>query len=316
MDTGAPIKFAHSGFQKGIDEISKRATDRFKHLIRSYMLFHLLVIGLIVLECIALFFLLSLYPKTTALALNLSAMILTSFTYLVLFFYFQARKPEQFAALEEVFIEECKKILPENIPTSDYHLSLANSAHKLAMMIGDWEKLTIALPASFLSINRIMKKVSLHAHMKDVKAMKELLFQGAIAQHLALIRIMPTDLEVHASLAHSYMGLAKIYDGEEYIKTMRKAIEEFRIIDHYAKDNPWVQTQLARCYQAVGEEEKELLVYEKIHALCPQDKEVMHQLGSLYFRTGSNAKGLQIYEKLAGLGYPSAQELLNEYETV
>ena len=149
-------------------------------------------------------------------------------------------------------------------------------------------------------------------------------------KHIEIVKKYPTDLEIHASLAHAYLALSRLYqdyldrfgvdsEGHAVLKTkfsqaVQSAIEEFTIIDHYAPNDPWVHAQLASSYHALAEFEKELAEYERILELCPNDKEIMHRLGILYFKLGKSAKGLAIYEDLKRAGHSKAQELINFYD--
>ncbi len=145
---------------------------------------------------------------------------------------------------------------------------------------------------------------------------------AAIEEHLKQIRVTPTDLEVHASLATTYVLQSKIYrikgtrkeDLEERFRTSsRLAIEEFQILNHYAPNDPWVHSQLAIGYRDLDMPIEELREVETLLKLCPHDKETLFRLGKLYFCQGMNAKGLQIYEELKQSNFKKAEELIASY---
>ena len=150
--------------------------------------------------------------------------------------------------------------------------------------------------------------------------MKEILLLVSITEHIQLIKETPTDLEAHASLANAYVALSKIYQGdskemhEKFQAASEKAIQEFKILDHYSPNDPWVQAQLATCYHDLKMFREEILYYENILKLCPEDKQIMFRLGVLYFQQGLNAKGLRTYEELKNMGFSRADELIDYYD--
>jgi len=160
--------------------------------------------------------------------------------------------------------------------------------------------------------------------------MKELLLSVAIEEHISLIKLTPIDLEVHASLANAYLSLSHLYrsrkgsehidldllSDEEKIKyraALNQAIEEYKIIDSYAPEDPWVHAQLAACYHELGMVEEEIFHYEQIVNSGQTDSEILFRLGCLYFQQGQTAKGLKIYDKLKSLEDSQATQLLDHY---
>ena len=96
--------------------------------------------------------------------------------------------------------------------------------------------------------------------------------------------------------------------------TAEKAIQEFKIIDHYSPEDPWVHAQLASCYHDLKMHSKEITEYETILKLCPEDKQILFRLGILCFQQGENARGLQIYEQLKEMQFSRADELIDFYD--
>jgi tetratricopeptide (TPR) repeat protein len=95
--------------------------------------------------------------------------------------------------------------------------------------------------------------------------------------------------------------------------TAERAIEEFKILNDYAPDDPWVHVQLAYSYHDLQMPQEEIREYEIVLALRPNDKETLFKLGMLYFQQGMNAKGLRIYEALKETHYKKAESLIKFY---
>lgn len=166
--------------------------------------------------------------------------------------------------------------------------------------------------------------------------MKELLLSCSIEEHLKAVKCEPTNLDVHASLANAYVMLSALYadprkfhdyDEEKYIPQERfsdamekrfrtiaeRAIEEFKILNDYAPDDPWVHVQLAYSYHDLQMPKEEIREYEIVLKLRPDDHETLFKLGMLYFQQGMNAKGLKIYELLKKTSYKKAESLISFY---
>jgi hypothetical protein len=315
-------------FQKIIDLNCVSALKHFKKVIRSHLLFHLIASLLFIGEGIALA--VAITTGAAAIAIILASLTLTVFGYLVLLFYFQAKKPEQFHQLKNWFLLICRKSIPEEIAPTIYHLSLANAAFRLSTYLKERDLHYFSLNTPFPLLNQLLRKITYWLHHKDLQGMKELLLSVAIEEHIALIKFSPLDLEVHASLANAYLTLSHLYrtkkgtefvaleilSEEEKIKyraALNQAIEEYKIIDVYAPDDPWVHAQLAACYHELGMVDEEIFHYEQIIDAGQTDSEILFRLGCLYFQQGQTAKGLQIYDKLKGIADSRATELLEHY---
>jgi tetratricopeptide (TPR) repeat protein len=143
-------------------------------------------------------------------------------------------------------------------------------------------------------------------------------------------------LEAHANLANAYVMLSGLYadskqddcseeifwfPNSKYLPEMKRkfreaaerAMEEFKILNDYAPQDPWVHAQLAYSYHDLQMVQEEIKEYETILKLCPDDKETMYKLGVLYFQQGQNAKGLRMYEELKKLHYKKAETLIKYY---
>ncbi len=312
-------RFNHEGFHKNVESHCIAGLKQFKKIIRSYVFFHLFFLGLLAGEVITFFLSLTLLFQTSLIALSLAAILLTGFAYLILLFYFQTKKPEQFLELRNFFMLLCKKGLPKNLICSEYHLSLANSAYRFAAYLTKEEGQLYTLPPQIGSLNQAMRKVTNLCHRKDMQRMKEVLFLVSISEHIQLIKNAPTNLEAHASLANAYVALSRLYqkdssEHEKFQTAAKKAIQEYIIIDHLSPNDPWVHAQLASCYHDLKMHVEEISQYEKVLELCPEDKQILFRLGILSFQQGENARGLKIYEKLKEMQFSRADELIDFYD--
>lgn len=283
----------------------------------------------------ALFSLLFLFYdfNSSYVAIALGSIVLTIFTYFVLLFYYQAKKPEQFLDLKELYIEQLRNqaLVPKQ--TSEHHQFVSQALMRLCYQMQNLEY-------NFEYFNRykinqfftnLIEKISFFCHHDDVFKMQELLLCSAIQERVEQIKIGPTDLEVHSSLAHSYSTLAKLYldygkkvnlkRADDYLKrrfelASKRAIEEFEILKEFAPSDPWIHSQLAQCFHSLDMLEEEAKEYEVIAELSPDDQEVLFRLAKIYFKLGKNAQGLTVYGDLKRYGYKRADELLSEYASI
>ncbi len=330
-------QFQHETFQKSVDEYSVAAMKRFKKLIHTYAAYHACLLTALLVELLTFVVLLILMKNSSLLAISLAGFLLTAFAYLVMLFYFQTKKPEQFLQLRTWFVLLCKQALPEEMGDTEYYLSRANALYRLSSFMNKQENYSYDILKSIPSLNRLIKKISFIIHWKDLLKMKEVLLLVSINEHIELIKRHPTDLEAHASLANAYIALSRLYRDpkkrdlfeeldwepkEVHIKKMlekftsatEKAIQEFLILDHYVPNDPWVHAQLGLCFHDLKRYAEEIEQYESILDLCPDDREIMYRLGVLYFQLGQNAQGLRVYEELKRLNSTKAAELIDHYD--
>lgn len=325
-----------SSFHKILELHCLSGLKHVRKVLRSYVLFHCIFTLLLTGE---LFFLITLYflEKTTSLfAIGIFSLILSVFSYLILLFYFQAKKPEQFKQLKEWFLSICKKSIPEDLSQIDYHLFLAQSLYTFATFFQAKELPLYFASFPITSFQRLMKKCCYLWHWKDFQKIKEILLLDCIYQHLALLKHEPTNLEVHASLGNSYLTLASVYKSmhretlthqqplsleelqEELLKKFKssisKAIEEYKIIrvstDH---EDPWVLVQLATCYHELEMYDKEIELFEKILEISGSNHDVMSRLAYLYFQEGRNAQGFKLYKVIKENAPEKAAQLFDYY---
>ncbi len=308
-----PESFDDAFFQHNLPQYYRGILLGFRKVIRSYVRFHCIYLFVFLTELILFFSSLPFLVKSALFALSLGGLFLTCFSYFVLLFYYQAKKPEELVQLRAHFLESCRQIL--TIPEGEvqHHLSIADALSKLAAYLQDFE---FHLYKTKI-FSKIITRFSAHSFGEDVLQMKLLLLQQAVDEHLKQIRITPTDLEVHASLASTYVALSKVYKQaaieEKYREAARLAIEEFTILSHYAPNDPWVHEQLAFGYHDLEMPEEEIREVETLLKLRSSDKEILYRLGSLYFRQGMNAKGLQVYEELRRGNFKRAEDLIASY---
>ena len=165
--------------------------------------------------------------------------------------------------------------------------------------------------------------------------MKETLHLHALKQLFDWVKLYPTDLELHRTLAASYMALYQIYQmpaeatafysfierqynssdmKERFEKAARFAVEELKVVLTYASNDAWALSQIAKVYHDLGLSQEERKAYETLLSLRPQDSEIHYRLGKLYFELGHMAQGLHLYNELQGRKDPKARELIEHYD--
>ncbi len=331
--------FHRSTFDERIDQFCNEALEDFKQVTRQYALFHITFFSIAVLELAAFILFFSFFTKATIFAFSLAGLFFTGFTYFVLLFYFQAKKPNQLLEVRANFLEASHSILPFEKNSVEHHLALATTLGRLLSNLHRLEYSYYTAPASFKTLSPLMQKFSAWTHWKDLHQMKELLLLKMIKQQIELIKLKPTDLEAHAHLANSYLTLSqlyvdprKLYPDEEHFwispdyagsrmlekfkQTSFKAIEEYKILDSYAPNDPWVHAQLAQIYHNLDLFQEEMHEYETILKISSNDREVLFRLGVLYFKYGLSAQGLRIYEQLKKSSDAKATELIAHYDAV
>lgn len=318
-------------FHDRVEGLCLTGLAHYKKIIRSYTLFHLSFSSFIGgLTLLFLYFLIY-NPKSLVFAFILASLVLVLFSYFVLMFYFQAKKPDQFFSVRASFMQHCQNAIPHELSTADYHVALAQALLRFVQKLNKQEYHLLGTPRHFPSLQNLCKKLSFFWFWRDVHQMKELLLLEGINEHVQLVKQHPTDLEAHANLAHTYLSLSQLYKNdmehsaeenpftqeikEKSNRAVKSAIQEYTIINHYAPNDPWVHAQLASCYHLLEQFKEELEQYEKILKLCPGDKEIMLRLGILYFKLGENARGLQMYETLKKHHLAKAQELIGYYDS-
>lgn len=308
----------------------------FDSVVRRYAAFNLFFLSLCLAEVISLICFFAFLMQSFILAFSLAIVFFTFFAYFTLRIYFQVKKPEQFEAVKERYVEMCKRVVHYQEGVPEHFTALANSYSKFANRLHAREY-NYYLPPFWLKVlTPVLERLSCWLHWQDVHLMKELMLKEAVEENLKFVKCFPTSLEAHAALANAYVMLSGLYidprklegcDEERWIpdtkydekfqekfrSTAERAIEEFKILSEYAPDDPWVHSQLAYSYHDLQMPLEEIREYETIGKLIPSDKDNMYKLGMLYFQQGMNAKGLRIYAELKKAHYANADNLIRYY---
>lgn len=323
-------------FNDQINRVIDNVIPEFDRKIKKFVLFHIAFAALGITELALIFFYLSDIVHSALLALSLTMMFLTFFSYFILKLYLKTKKPESLKQIKDGFIDSCKELIGFREDVPEHHLAIGNACMRFSASLQGKESTYYRFPKWLDFLDPTMEKFSTLCHWNDIHAIREQLLLSAIEEHIKLVKIAPTDLEVHAALANSYVVLSGLYinpnaaDSDEEEKsfigersretlkkkfraTAERAIEEFKILNDYAPQDPWVHQQLAYSYHDLGMPEEEILEYETVLSLCPDDKDTLFKLGVLYFQQGKNAMGLQVYEELKNSNYKKAEQLITYY---
>lgn len=306
---------------------------RFQQLLRSHLLFHMAFLLLLTLEGVLFLSFWLTMPRSSLLALTLAIFFLTLFSYFILRLYARAKRAEQLFTLQREYLDSCKERIgyAEGVP--EHHIALANAATKFSVFLSEKEYRQYRVLAAFAPLTTTVENLSARLHWRAFHALREGLLFASIEEHLQIVRSLPTHLEVHAALANAYVTLSALYAQpreeeserwvppertskemrEQFRRTAEKAIEEFRILNDYAPDDPWVHMQLAYSYRDLQMPEEEIREYERLLVLQPDEEEVLFKLGMLYFQQGRNAKGLQMYAELQKRQSRRAERLIAAY---
>jgi tetratricopeptide (TPR) repeat protein len=309
---------------------------QFDRLMHKHAAFNMFFGTLCVIEIVLLLAFFTFFAQSLMLALMLAVVFFSCFAFFTLHLYFQTKKPEQLKELKERYIAACKGLINYQESSPEHHIALASACCKLANRLHGREYSYYAMPRWLSMFAPALEKFSCWCHWQDLHLMKELLLQASVNEHLQLIKCQPINLEAHAALANAYVMLSGLYidprrmepyDEERWIPTDKYgkafedrfraiaecAIEEFKILNEYAPDDPWVHSQLAYSYHDLQMPLEEIKQYEMIYKLNPNDKDNLFKLGVLYFQQGLNAKGLRVYEELKKTHYQKLDILIKHY---
>lgn len=295
---------------------------QFKTVTRSYTVFHIIFFSLGLLELVSFILFFSFFTKSSLVAFALAAILLTVFSYFVLLFYYQGKKPEQLFELRKEFMSR-----------SEDPQTKISSSLQLIEQLDNLEYTYYRLPKYFTTLSPLLQKFSCWSHWKDVHQMKELILLSVVDQYIKIVKEKPLDLQSHSSLGDAFIELSKLYTDpgqsrptlwasseyqssemkENFTKAAERALTEFHIVKHFAPQNAWVHAKLASIYRSLGRIKEEINEYEAILQLSPNDKEILFRLGVLYFQEAQTAKALEIYEQLKESGDPAAKELISHY---
>jgi tetratricopeptide (TPR) repeat protein len=293
----------------------------FQSCIRFYEIFHVSFISFLCLQLLAFLLFFSYFSKSLIAACGLALFFLTLFSYFVLLFFFQAKKPQQFSAIQLQLLSF--------IPEEDTFLR-SQILEEFEHFIAAKEVIFYRSSCLISALAPMLQKFNIWMHWKHFQQMKEILLEESV-QHLnSLVKKTPTSLEVHGKLAETYTKLCKLYLAPKKLPWIspeysslamkrnfqlysQKAIEEFKILEDLSDQDPWVVAGLAEIYRLQQKAEEEIFQCEKLLELTPNNSDVLLQLGILYFQKGHASKGLKIYELLQRDDVNKAQELIDYY---
>lgn len=336
MPKGSCIVFNTAAFQDQIHKLAEPFVKNFGRINRAWVLFHTLFVIAMTLELIIFGLLFSSFLQSTAMAFWLAGIFMTVFSYLVLLFYLQGRRPERLMQLRDDYLDAARACIPYTLGSLEYHCCITQAIFHLnsSLRIPTLESKLILASDTF---SYLSQKFRIWTRWKDLLKLKEMLLLSSINEHIRLVKKEPADLEAHASLASNYVALATLYqdpkklmmndeivwtppeyDSDEMKKkfqmALERALEEYHIIDEYAKNDLWVHAQRASLYKELDRAEEEQVEYEHILNIDPQNEEILYRLGKLYFRKGENAKGLKIYDQLQDIDPEKAPKLIGHYD--
>jgi tetratricopeptide (TPR) repeat protein len=310
----------------------RAALRRFCRISTSFVLFNVMFLALFSGEIVLFIVLMPFLAKSVFLAISFSGLFLTIFSYFILQFYFSAKKPEQFTQLKDQFIASCQQKMSNGESGAVSRLSCAIALLQLSVYLEEFEWRFYRIPQWMRSAERLLSALSAHFHWRDVLRFRHILITAAIEEHLQQVRAAPTDIELHVSLASSWLALSKIFSepsrppnpsayqkrkeafDRQFQFAARQAIEEFRILDHLSPNDPWIHEQLAHGYRDLDMPREELQELETLLKLRPHHPGILLRFGTVCFEQGFNARALQIYEQLKQLSHTHADELLASYK--
>lgn len=309
---------------------------RTRRVLKQYDLFHFSFLILTAFEvfCCLIFF--NLMTQSHLVAITLSVFLMTLFSYFTLKIYLGSKKPQQLLLLCQETLEELKQKSEPMQDEFEKQLFIASSLTRLANALKDCEYHFYQTPRGLHALRHSFEKLSCWLHWKDFHLIKEWLYFHTIEIYILLIKEQPDHLQLHMALANTYVMFSAIFSspknedfkeqarwvpasklssefGAKFLLCAKRAIEEFKILNDYNPNDPWVHNQLAYSYHDLQMPEEEIKAYEKIIELSPLDYDSFYKLGTLYFQQGFIAKGLKIYEHLKHEHPSKAASLIKHY---
>ncbi len=323
-------------YNEPINKIIDPLLPQFERMMKSYVLFNMIFLSIGTVEFLLFISFFTFLTQSAILAISLALLFLTFFSYFILKVYYQTKKPEQYKDIIQRYLLACKNVLnyQEGIP--EHHIALASACCKLADHLHGKEYSFYQTPKWLETLQPYAEIFSCWWHWQDIHRIRELMLMTSVEENIKLVKCEPTNLEVHASLANAYVMLSGLYidphklEGydderwkpserdspemeEKFRSVAERAIEEFKVLNDYAPNDPWVHAQLAYSYHDLQMPKEEIKEYETILKLNPGDRDTLHKLGLLYFQQGLNAQGLRIYEELKRSNYKKAESLMQNY---
>lgn len=301
----------------------------FDQKIQSFARLHILFALAVGIELVLMLIFIPFFIQSALLSFMIAAFILTVFGFMMLRLYLESQKLMYFESMIGELLQRGKEVC-QRLPQREQYIEIAKLCCRLADRLYQREYRYYPLPKQLAFFSPWNEMLSCQLHWKDVLAIRELLLNAAVNEHLEFVRKEPTNPDAHALLANAYVMLSGLYlddNSDRWIPKGRyspemqkkfslaaqKAVEEFNILKEYAPNDPWIYTQLAYSYRDLKLPQEEKSAYEAILELRPNDHETRFRLGSLYFQHGENARGLKVYEELKKAHYSKADELLTAY---
>jgi len=307
------------------------AIGLFKKITEEHARFHAISFTLFGLEVFLFILLYGYLQKTLWITFLFGAILFTAISYFVIKFYLDSKKPDSLLSLKDHYLDLCKKDLIFSENSKEFHLRLASDLFAFSATLSGYEYQLYKSPSK--SLIPFFRHFSCFFHWKEVFFIREQVMQLAIDEHIQIVQLFPNDLETHASLAESFIAISKLYAEllkahEPWIKksitdldiekkfliSSDLAIEELNIVENLSDKTPWTLSQKASIYHELKKPADEILCYEMILDINPQDEAVIYRLGVLYFAQGMVTKGLQCYHKLKESGDDRASTLIKLYD--
>lgn len=309
-------------FSEQIDRQIEKYLPQFNRVMRQHHLFHLLslLIGGGILLSFCLF--LTQLVEYALLAVSLSVLFLFLFSYTIFRLYMRDRTYYRLQGIVNEYSHACIEMMQFIPGYSKHHLGLGSALARFSNQLHGHERHYFR-PPDWLDFLRFSgQRLSRFVYSEYLFYFRQQLLLEHVEQHIEVVKLEPIELDVHVALANAYILLSSLYHeyqeiGEEmkerFVETVGKAMEEFKILNEFAPEDPWVHIQLAYSYRDLGLPKNEIEEYETILKLWPEEKEVLYRLGVLYFEQGDNAKGLHIYEQLKETNFRKAEQLIRHY---
>lgn len=331
------LQFGEQGFeQKQSNALVRSFVERYEDSLKLFNKITLCFTSLLITETFFFVLFFSWIYRSTYMPLLLGLFFLTIFATLLSRLYIHIKKSESNIELVNHFIETCRTAVRFQSEFPEHHLAVARYCKDAS--------LAIRTKYHFATVSQEQPRGPLSSILLNFRYLwkeegfqiQEILLNCAIKEHINLIKLEPTHLEVHAALANCYVHLSELYRDyvirlsnennqwfsslsmikttkARYEKSVQLAIEELDILRYYAPDDPWVHMQLACCYRDLQMIDEEIQEWETIVRLTPEDREALFTLGKCYFEQGKNALGLRVYEELKVINYKKATQLLERY---
>lgn len=315
-------------------ELCRKTLSQFDKVLWSHFTFHLGFFVLAMTEILALLIYFTLLIKSAFVAITLAVLFLTAFAFFILRLFYQARMPETLLGLCQSYSDSVKISVAYLEGERNHHLAVSSALCALEAQLKDREYTYFDFVSTESSIHPFLANLSCFCFWRSVGQMREILLEASIDEHVRLVKSDPSNLEYHAALASQHLQMASLLSrpetgpgqsrwvpaarlGQEvqeaYIRSMKKAIEEFQILAAYTPDDPWVYSQLAACYREIEDKDNELQIYQRILRIRPQDYDTLFKLGACHFQLGQNGEGLKVYDSLKRAQYKKAEKLMEFY---